>query len=94
MPIGNLKMLLSKIILFYSVFYVVMKVIAVLFENVWVLPNLILALPFLIFAVLGGVIIKRNIYSWIYVILGILVISLIRYYEAEWVVNLHQYLNQ
>ena len=86
-------MLLSKIILFYSVFYIVMKVIAVLFENVWVLPNLILALPFLIIAILGGMMLKRNDYYWIYVITGILVISLIRYYEAEWVVDLHQYLN-
>ncbi len=93
MPIGNLKMLLSKIILFYSVFYIVMKVIAVLFENVWVLPNLILALPFLIIAILGGMMLKRHDYYWIYVITGILVISLIRYYEAEWVVDLHQYLN-
>ena len=94
MPIGNLKILLSKIILFYSVFYIVMKVFAVLFENVWVLPNLILAIPFLVSAILGGIMIKQNSYSWIYVISGILVISVIRYYEAEWVVNLNQYLNQ
>jgi len=94
MPIRNLKMLLSKVILFYSVFYIVMKVFAVLFENVWVLPNLILAIPFLIFAIIGGMMLKRNNYSWIYVIAGILVISLIRYYEAEWVVTLHEYLNQ
>jgi len=87
-------MLLSKVILFYSVFYIVMKVFAVLFENVWVLPNLILAIPFLIFAIIGGMMLKRNNYSWIYVIAGILVISLIRYYEAEWVVTLHEYLNQ
>jgi len=93
MLIRNLKILLSKIILFYSVFYIVMKVFAVLFDNVWVLPNLILALPFLIFAILGGMMLRRKNYSWIYVISGVLVISLIRYYEVEWVVNLHQYLN-
>jgi len=87
-------MLLSKVILFYSVFYIVMKVFAVLFENVWVFPNLILTVPFLIFAIIGGMMLKRNHYSWIYAIAGILVISLIRYYEAEWVVNLHEYLNQ
>ena len=86
-------MLLSKVILFYSVFYIVMKVFAVLFENVWVLPNFILALPFIIFAILGGMMLKRNNYSWVYVIAGILVIGLIRFYEAEWVVNLHEYLN-
>lgn len=93
MPIGNLKMLLSKIILFYSVFFIVMKVFAVLFENVWVFPNLILALPFLILAILGALMLKRNTYSWIYAIAGILLIGLIRYYEADWVVKLHQYLN-
>ena len=91
MPIGNLNVLLSKVILFYSVFYVVMKVFAVIFEGVWVLPNLILAIPFLIFAVIGIVMIKRKNYSWIYVIAGILVISAIRYFEAEWVVELHEY---
>jgi hypothetical protein len=71
-----------------------MKVFAVLFENVWVLPNLILALPFLVFAIIGGMMLKRHNYSWIYAIAGIFVISLIRYYEAEWVVNLHEYLTQ
>ncbi len=93
MPIGNLKMLLSKIILFYAVFYIVMKGFAVLFENVWTAPNLILALPFLILAIVGGIILKRHAYSWAYVISGVLVIGLIRYYEAVWVVHLHQYLN-
>ena len=84
-------MLLSKIILFYSVFYIVMKVFAVLFEGVWVLPNLILAIPFLVLAVLGAVMIKRKNFSWIFVIAGILVIGLVRYFEAEWVVELHEY---
>lgn len=91
MPIKNLEVLLSKVILFYSVFYIVMKTFAILFEGVWVLPNIILALPFVILAVLGGVMIKQKNFSWIFVIAGILVIGLVRYYEAEWVVLLQDY---
>lgn len=91
MPTNNLKAIISKIILFYSVFFVVMKIIAVLFEDVWPIPNLILAIPFLIFAILGGLMMKRDSYSWIYVIAGVIVISALRYYEAAWMVALHNY---
>ncbi|SDS30901.1 hypothetical protein SAMN04487764_1924 [Gillisia sp. Hel1_33_143] len=91
MPTNNLKAIISKIILFYSVFFVVMKVIAILFENAWPLPNLILAIPFLIFAIIGGLMMKKETYSWIYVIIGVIVISALRYYEASWMVSLHEY---
>lgn len=67
-----------------------MKIIAILFQNLWAIPNLILTLPYILFAVIGGLLIKKKRYSWIYVIIGALVISLIRYYEAEWVVRLHE----
>lgn len=92
-PKRHLKELLSKIILFYSAFYVIMKLIAILFRDAWAVPNLIIALPFVIFAVVGGVMLKQNRFSWIYVITGVVIISAIRYYEAQWVVDLHQYLN-
>lgn len=93
MPNRNLKALVSKIILFYSIFYVIMKLIAILFQSAWPIPNLILILPYLVFAGIGWVMLKRESYSWIYVIAGVLVISVIRYYEAEWMVQMHQYFN-
>lgn len=89
----NLKELLSKIILFYSVFYVIMKLIAIVFNGAWAVPNLIIAFPFLLFAAVGGIMLKQNRFSWIYVVTGVVVISAIRYYEMEWVVELHQYFN-
>ena len=46
------KATLCKIIFFYSIFYVVMKVIAA-FKGLWVIPNLVLTLPYLIFAAIG-----------------------------------------
>ena len=87
----NLKALISKIILFYSVFYGAMKIIAVLFNDAWPFPNLIMAIPFLIFAVVGGLMLKRDSYSWIYVAAGVIVISIVRYYEIQWLQQLHQY---
>ncbi|HET8855791.1 MAG TPA: hypothetical protein VFM60_07695 [Salinimicrobium sp.] len=83
--------ILTKIIFFYSLFYMLMKIIAIISQGSWLLPNLILAIPFLIFAVTGGIILKRKSFNWFYVILGAVVISLIRYYESRWVVWLHQY---
>lgn len=93
MPNRNLKALISKIILFYSVFYVIMKLIAVIFQNAWPIPNLILAIPYVIFAAVGWVMVRKNTFSWIYVIAGILVISVIRYFEMEWMVGIQQYFN-
>lgn len=87
----NLKALISKIILFYSVFYVVMKLIAILFQGAWPIPNLILALPYVAFALIGWRMLKTNTYSWIYVIAGVIIISVIRYYEMDWQIDLQQY---
>ena len=82
--------LISKIIFFYSIFYVVMKVLAI-FQGAWIIPNIILALPYLIFSIVGGIMVKRNSYHWAYVIAGAIVISVIRYYEQEWMVQLQNY---
>lgn len=84
--------LISKIIFFYSVFYVIMKIIAV-FGGAWLKPNLILSLPYLAFAVVGGIMVKRNSYHWAYVIAGVILISIVRYYEQDWMLQLHNYFN-
>ena len=82
--------LISKIIFFYSVFYVIMKIIAI-FGDAWLKPNLILSLPYLIFAIVGGIMVKRNSYHWAYVVAGVILISIVRYYEQEWMLQLHEY---
>jgi len=82
--------LISKIIFFYSVFFVVMKVIAV-FQGAGVIPNLILAVPYLIFGVVGGYMVKFHKYHWAYVIAGVLLISALRYYEVEWMLQLKEH---
>ncbi|WP_156101236.1 hypothetical protein [Salegentibacter sp. Hel_I_6] len=87
----NLKALICKIILFYSIFYGAMKIIAVLFQDAWPLPNLILAIPFVIFAIIGGFMLKHDSYSWVYVAAGVIIISIVRYYEIQWMQQLHEY---
>ncbi|SDR66793.1 hypothetical protein [Gramella sp. MAR_2010_147] len=82
--------LISKIIFFYSVFYVIMKIIAV-FTGAWAIPNLILSIPYLGFAIVGALMVKRNSYHWAYVIPGAILISIVRYYEKEWMLQLHEY---
>ncbi|TRO65282.1 hypothetical protein [Christiangramia sabulilitoris] len=82
--------LISKIIFFYSIFYVIMKIVA-MFQGAWMIPNLILSLPYLVFAVVGGIMVKRNSYHWAYVIAGAILISIVRYYEQEWMLQLHEY---
>ncbi|WP_051201414.1 hypothetical protein [Christiangramia portivictoriae] len=82
--------LISKIIFFYSIFFVVMKVIS-MFQGAWVIPNLILALPYLIFGIVGGFMVKYNKYNWLYVIAGVILISIVRYYEVEWMLQLKEH---
>lgn len=82
--------LISKIIFFYSIFYMIMKLIAVM-RGAWWEANLILSLPYLIFTLIGAYMLKTGKYYWAYVIAGIIVISLVRYYEKEWMLALHQY---
>lgn len=82
--------LISKIIFFYSLFYVVMKLVAA-FRGFMVSANLILALPYIVFAILGGWMLKNNRYYWAYVIAGVIVISAVRYFEQDWMIALENY---
>ena len=81
--------LISKIIFFYSIFFVVMKVIS-MFQGAWLIPNLILSLPYLVFGLVGGYMVKYNRYHWAYVIAGVILISIVRYYEVEWMLQLQE----
>ena len=80
--------ILTKIILFYSLFYILMKFIFI-FTGYWLFPNLVLLLPFLILAAISGFQVKKHQYSWIFVGIGAAVIILTRIFEADLVLWLH-----
>ena len=75
--------ILTKIILFYSIFFVGMKIFIVI-SGAWLVPNLLLALPFLILAVISGFMVKKEKYSWFFVVIGAAMIILMRIYETRW----------
>ena len=81
--------ILTKIILFYSIFFVGMKIF-IIFRGAWLIPNLLLALPFLILAVISGFMVKKENYSWFFVAVGSAVIILTRIYETQWVYWIQQ----
>lgn len=78
---------LCMIVYFYSVFFVVMKIISV-FQGNRFLPHALIALPFVATAFWGYRMQRSKSFSWIYVILGIILISVVRYYEPEWLLYL------
>lgn len=78
----------TKIIVIYAVFYIIMKLVAI-FQGAWLGVNLILCIPFILLAIWGGITLKRNATSWLYVVVALVVASAIRYYEPELMVFLH-----
>ncbi|MGB7842527.1 MAG: hypothetical protein WBL21_07040 [Salinimicrobium sp.] len=80
--------ILTKIILFYSLFYILMKFIFI-FKGYWLLPNLILMLPFAILAAVSGWQVKNERFSWLFVAIGAAAIILTRVYESQIVMWLH-----
>lgn len=83
--------IITKIILFYSIFYVGLKLF-IIFRGAWVAPNLVLALPFLLLAIVSGIIVSKNKYSWLFAGVGAAAIILTRIYESQWVLWLQQQL--
>lgn len=75
--------LFTKIIVIYSGFYIVLKLIAVIFAKAWPGPNLLLCLPLAILGVVGLISIKKKTLSWWFVILSAVLIFVLRFYETE-----------
>ncbi|QSS96467.1 hypothetical protein [Psychroflexus sp. ALD_RP9] len=85
------KLVITKITAIYAAFYFVLKLSAI-FNGAWVLPNLVLTLPLLILGLIAWYLLKSEQTNWLFVIVSILIISAIRYYEAEAVVWLNSIL--
>ena len=82
----------SKIILIYSFFYIGLKIL-VIFQGAWLEANLILALPFVLLALWGVIILRSGKFSWIYALVGILVVGLSRYFEKDWAMTIQSFFN-
>ena len=49
------------------------------------IPNVILAIPFIIMGILTAYTVLYKKYSWIITIITLVIIIAVRYYEGEWV---------
>jgi len=68
-----------------------MKII-VIFGGAWLVPNLLLMIPYLILASIGWIQLKRETYSWWYAGIGAAVIILTRIFESQFSVWIQQQL--
>lgn len=82
-------LIFTKLIFFYCIFFIVMKILAV-FQGAWLYANLIMILPILLVGLWGFFIVKTKKYNWLYVIIACLAISIIRYFEPSWLIVLHE----
>ena len=83
--------ILTKIILIYSIFYIVMKTV-IIFGGAWLWPNLLLMLPYFILGIISAIQVKRETYSWWLVGIGAAVIILTRVYETSFSIWVQQQL--
>jgi hypothetical protein len=80
---------LTKIVAFYSFFFVLLKSIAII-RGAWMIPNLALSIPFIVLGILAGFTSYYQKYNWFVAVLGAAVIIVVRYYEYDWVMYIQQ----
>ena len=73
---------LTKIVSVYCFFFVLLKSIAI-FRGAWMIPNIILAIPFIILGILTAYTVLYKKYSWIITIITAVLIIAVRYYEVD-----------
>ena len=76
------KLIVGRIIYFYSIFYVLIRLFSG-FQNDAFPPHFFISLPFIVLAAVGFKFEKNKNYPWIYVGIGLVLISAIRFYEQE-----------
>jgi hypothetical protein len=80
---------LTKIVSVYSFFFVLLKCIAII-RGAWVIPNIILAIPFVIVGILTAYTVIYKKYSWIITIITVALIVAVRYFEYDLVYFLQE----
>lgn len=73
---------LTKIVSVYCFFFVLLKSIAI-FRGAWMIPNIILAIPFISMGILTAYTVLYKKYSWIITIITVVLIIAVRYYEVD-----------
>jgi hypothetical protein len=80
----------TKIVVIFSGIFIFMKFFAVLTQELWVLPNLIIALPALLLGIGGIMLLQKRKTNWWFILFAFVVFVAIRLNEEAWVVWLQQ----
>ncbi|SFU33052.1 hypothetical protein SAMN05216480_101784 [Pustulibacterium marinum] len=80
-----------RIVVIYCLVFPLIKLIAI-FKGSWVYANLIIMIAMLIVGGIGALLLKKNRYTWVYTIFGIIFISALRCYELDLMAYLHKVL--
>ncbi|WP_019038941.1 hypothetical protein [Psychroflexus tropicus] len=82
------KLIITKIIVIYSGFFLLLKLSAIL-QGGWVAANLLIASPIILLGLLGYYFLKTDKVNWAYALGSIVVISAMRFYEQDLIVWIH-----
>jgi hypothetical protein len=80
---------LTKIVSIYCFFYVFLKIL-VMIRGTWIIPNIILLIPFLLLGIATAYIAFFKKYNWLIAIFGALLIVVVRYHEVDLVYYLQE----
>lgn len=69
-----------------------MKLFAVITQEIWVIPNLLVALPALILGFAGVLLLKKKSTNWLFILIAFVIFTAVRLNENDWVVWLQQQL--
>ncbi|NEV93867.1 hypothetical protein G3567_06855 [Psychroflexus sp. YR1-1] len=86
------KLIITKIIVIYSAFFLVLKISAII-QGGWVAANLLVALPIVLLGLLGVYFLKTDTTNWIYAIGSIVLVSAMRYYEQDLTLWIHNFVS-
>ena len=87
------KIVFNKIILIYSIFYLALKIYAIVFMNQWFVENLILSSPIIVIGILAYYFQREQIQNWTFILLSIGAAIILRLNEAKWILQIHEFLN-
>ncbi|MCF8716202.1 hypothetical protein JM658_15330 [Joostella atrarenae] len=81
----------TKIIAYYCLFYAGVKFYAII-QGMWLWPNLLLGISLGIIAAIGFWIVKNEKYNWYFLVICVVLLSALRYYEPTLIPYLQQVL--
>lgn len=79
----------TKIVLIFAGVFTFMKIFAIFSSGLWIIPNLLVALPAVLMGIIAIYLLKTNQTNWWFIVIAFIVFVSVRINEAEWVIWLN-----